>query len=82
MGKKYGAGPISSDQRRFFPKVGVITRYTCVFACFAYAGWVGNSIDLASSGAKSTGAYNLIRFFDFIFEVSLAKGFNIYGLKR
>ncbi len=35
MGKKNGAGPISTDQGRFFPKVSVITGYDRFFTGFA-----------------------------------------------
>ena len=52
VGKKNRTGTLVSHQRVLFPKVRIETGDIGCWACFAYTGFPGRPINLASSGAE------------------------------
>ena len=79
--KKYGAGAISADQRRFLAEMRIVAGNPGVSGCFAYASFAAKSINITFARAKPTGAEKLVRSFYFFLKQPAFKGFDICGLE-
>jgi hypothetical protein len=81
MGKENGSRSIGSYQGRLFAKMRAVAGNPCVFACFTGAGFAGQSIYTAFSGAKMAGPHPGVRFFDFCSKQAMIKSFYVSSLK-